>query len=1118
MLRLHFSNRLPALTAKLLSELQVSERGVFDVDDIIVPNLAVRRSLQLSIAASNGICANVQFDNLGRWLWRMVARVIPDVDTESPFHPASLVWHVLSILKDPAFTASHPRLVQYLAGADDIMRYELAANIAGLFDQYITYRSDWLEEWAAGTASVPALTGVAAADVLWQSALWRALLQRLDAADRHPRRRFIQALQRPETAAQLPKAVHIVALPSISPLHVEWLAALARHLHVHLYVLNPCAEYWAHIVDRRQLVRLRLRGEDAGHEVGNPLLAAWAGPTREYFSALINVFGDSQEDSGDDYVEPTAHTRLHRLQNSILHLEDLPPGSLVTEDPDRSVEIHVCHSMARQLEVVTDRLLSLFSAKDDASEAIRPSDVLIAVPDLEAAAPLVDAVFAALPDHRRIPYTITGRARTQTDTVARTVCDLLTVAASRLEADAVWALLDRPMVARRFGLDADRLEPMRDWIAASGFRWGLDDRHCARLQTRVSRRHTLDAGMDRLFLAYALPAGHMSPLWDELLPAPGVHDPNGEDLAALDAYVHVLSDFVHACATERTADDWARIMDAVLDNLVTPSPAGDDIEDLTQTRATLRELFTVMARAEPLALHPLSVVKAAIEGAFEDPARGGVPSGAVTVAALSSLRGLSFRVVCILGLDDGVFPRANRAVDFDLMNADKRPGDRQRRADDRNLFLDYVVATRDVLHLSYTGFSDRTNAVLPPSAVLSELLDVVVPAGAPPGLVGDERAQALRRSRDRIVIEHPLQPFSTAHFNAGDPRRLSHNAELANAVQTRLATVASLPPRVETDDEAEPGDDETVVDPQRPFYAEALSVHPMPRELTVADLAQFFRSPAAYFLERRLGITLTRAVEDLPIEEPLFQDWGRDRDLEQRVSRAAIAGEATERLRAYIEASPETPSGVLGSTVAQSVLDRAYGFAERVRPYQEGPPLPVHEAVLEFTIDGSPVSLTGIWSDLRPVGLFRYSHQAFRVATLLGTWIEHLLLTAVPPIGWSGQSHHLFYGELVRLAPVPQPYDLLKGLLEMYQTGLHEPLHFYPKTSFAYASADQNKRQKEARSTWVGSRFGGARGESLEPAYQLALRGEADPLDASFEALSIQILQPLIAAMHRSSP
>jgi len=140
------------------------------------------------------------------------------------------------------------------------------------------------------------------------------------------------------------------------------------------------------------------------------------------------------------------------------------------------------------------------------------------------------------------------------------------------------------------------------------------------------------------------------------------------------------------------------------------------------------------------------------------------------------------------------------------------------------------------------------------------------------------------------------------------------------------------------------------------------------------------------------------------------------------------------------------------------------------------------------------------------------------VATLLGTWIEHLLLTAVPPIGWSGQSHHLFYGELVRLAPVPQPYDLLKGLLEMYQTGLHEPLHFYPKTSFAYASADQNKRQKEARSTWAGSMFGGARGESLEPAYQLTLRGEADPLDASFEALSIQILQPLIAAMHRSSP
>ncbi|OXH82109.1 hypothetical protein CA830_38575, partial [Burkholderia multivorans] len=72
---------------------------------------------------------------------------------------------------------------------------------------------------------------------------------------------------------------------------------------------------------------------------------------------------------------------------------------------ERGIEVHVCHSLARQLEVLHDRLLGWF----DADPSLQPSDVLVAVADLAAAGPLIDAVFGtAGPGGARIPYRITG--------------------------------------------------------------------------------------------------------------------------------------------------------------------------------------------------------------------------------------------------------------------------------------------------------------------------------------------------------------------------------------------------------------------------------------------------------------------------------------------------------------------------------------------------------------------------------------------------------------------------------------------------------------------------------------------------------------------------------------
>jgi exodeoxyribonuclease V gamma subunit len=80
----------------------------------------------------------------------LIARVVPGVQAESPFDPAVLAWRIAAAFEEPAWRAGHERLAAYLQHSDAVMRYELATRLAGLFDQYITFRPEWLAAWSRG--------------------------------------------------------------------------------------------------------------------------------------------------------------------------------------------------------------------------------------------------------------------------------------------------------------------------------------------------------------------------------------------------------------------------------------------------------------------------------------------------------------------------------------------------------------------------------------------------------------------------------------------------------------------------------------------------------------------------------------------------------------------------------------------------------------------------------------------------------------------------------------------------------------------------------------------------------------------------------------------------------
>ena len=1129
MLRFHFSNRLESLTSILLTNTRGQTASVFAPLPIIVPTAAMQRYLTLEMAQRQGICANVQFDYLAQWLWRQLADRVAQPSDKAPYDARLLVWRVFAALSDPDWSAQYPRLAAYVAQADPMMCFALAQQMTLLFEQYLTYRPDWLEAWARGGTVAMGDAGEEQ-DQQWQSALWQHVCAAMASSPGNPAVSLAQALAAAPTASlDAADTVHVFALPTLAPLHLTLLQMLGQHVPIEVYLLNPCREYWFDVVNRRRLAYLatqapaRLRTQPLHHDEGNRLLAAWGQQTQAGLTALMEV--DSESAIDDAYFVENAHGNLlAHLQNAVLDLRDLASASIVLGDNDRSVEVHVCHSLSREIEVLHARLLGLFAVDD----APAPHDVLVVTPDIDAAAPLIDAIFGTAPRALQIPYTVTGRARTDTNAPARAFMDLLALAGSRCTVSDLFGVLQQPVVARRFGLGSDDLDQVREWLQRAGVHWALDGTHRASYGVPAVERHSVADGLARLIASYALP-GEVDQPFAGLLPAADIEGSAALSLGALAAFLEAVTALHRATATPLLAQRWGVVLAQALEQFLLP--AAQELEDLRELQDSLEQFDAQLRHSDTQQALPLELVRVALAELLDDPVRGGVPTGMVTFTSMQSLRNLPYRVICAIGLNDAAFPANTPRCEFDLMARQARPGDRQRRLDERNVFLDLLLSARHTLHLSYVGRSVRDNAVLPPSVLLSELLEYLIPAIAEDA----DSAAGLAQARARLVVEHPLQPFAEIAFNVtGDVRLRSFHSEYALALAQRQQALAlavagasavagpvaadmdtlaggaareagdavrddladESPAPEGEEDSGDDGDDLALAAVATPFFDAPLPPAPAHwHDVSLQQLLQFLSNPCRYLLEQRLGLTLPRAAETLEDDEPLLPVYTTGADLAQRLLPRLLEGADEASVRALALAGVELPTGALGDAWLTRELDAMTRFAGTVRQDLAPAVLRAHTVQVACDIDSQPWRLHAELDAVRASGLVQWRFDAMRPRDLLSAWLHHLVLCADTPDGVAAHSVWHARDGSYRLLPCPAATELLHSLLRLYAQGLRAPLYFFPKAAWAYIR--ESERRRAAESAWY-STSRKRHAENADPAYRLALRGLADPLGEGF--------------------
>ncbi|MHC1479105.1 exodeoxyribonuclease V subunit gamma [Frateuria aurantia] len=801
-----------------------------------------------------GIAAAMQFDLPSRFMWSAYRQVLGDatIPPQSPLDKAPLTWRLMRLLPECLPQEVFAPLRHFLADDPDLRkRHQLAERLADLFDQYQVYRADWLNDWAEGRDDLRSLRHgdlPVPPQQKWQPALWRALLADIDDPEQvqgrafvHPR--FVAALEAmAQPPAGLPRRIIVFGISSLPAQALEALAAMARFSQVVLCVHNPCQHHWGDIVEDKELLRHEYRRQQrrAGqfaatellHAQAQPLLAAWGKQGRDYIN-LLDRHDDPQRyrqhfDRIDVFEPPASGHLLGQLQDDIFDLRPLQESrdTWPAVDParDQSIQFHVAHSAQREVEILHDQLLAAFSA----DPSLRPRDIIVMVPDIQTYAPAIQAVFGQYPrgEARHVPFTIADQGVRGQRPLSIALEQLLQLPTGRLAASDVLDLLDAAPLRERFGIAAQDLPQLRQWLQGAGIRWGLDAAQRTALGQQAGlEQNTWDFGVRRLLLGYASA--------DEAFAGIEPYaDIGGLDAALLGPLIDLLQALrepLQQLAETHAPEAWGKIFRQLLERFLRPVDAQDQalLDQLLGSLDDWLELCRTAGLQDPLSL------AVAREGWLGSLDQGGLSqrflSGAVNFCTLLPMRTIPFRQVCLLGMNDGDYPRSQTPMDFDLMAGDYRPGDRSRRDDDRYLLLEALLSARDRLYVSWVGRSIRDDSERPASVLVGQLRD---------HLAAGWRCVDDGDLLETLTTVHPLQAFSRRYFESR-PGWFTHAGEWASVHQpvTGDAVAGALP-----------------------AWAD-------PPPLSLDRLQGFLADPVRAFFQQRLGIYLDQYGEELQDDE-----------------------------------------------------------------------------------------------------------------------------------------------------------------------------------------------------------------------------------------------------------
>ncbi len=1052
MLYIHTSNQLEQLKNQYATVVKSPLNDVFKAETVVVQNAGMARWLSMEMAQTSGVSANTEFLFPAEFMWGLLRLVSPEIPEHSQCAPDTLRFHIYEELSNNF--DDYPELHHYIVNEintdesnqespndrenknslNQLNAWELSYQSARLLDQYLFYRSEWIQTWESDSANQNKHWSDH-----WQARLWnrcvkdKNLLHWLALQEQFSEN--IEAID----SSLLPERISFFSMSALSPGYVELLGGIAQKTDIHIFIINPCEEvYWGDV--RSPKTHSKLDKElQAYTEIGNPLLASLGKQGQDFIDKLLEIpHQEILTISEEENLQ--SNTLLTQIQHDIFNLE-APILKNNLEQFDGSIQFNSCHTAMREVEVLHDQIL----AQLDADEDLAPSDIVVMMPDIEKYAPYIESVFSSSiaanivgKKEQKLPFSIADRDPQNIFKIIQALNKLFTLPDSRFDVEAVFELLEYDDIRTHFGLDQDQLNYCRELARATNIRWGISAKSRQKNGLPNTEEHTWKYALDRMLLGYSLSNSVTDTGADEqlfksnrnldLLAYAEIEGSNALILANFKKFTDTIFAINNWQNKSFTLDKWLTKTTKLIQQL---SPENSDQQRIFKALADLQLKANLAVFNQELSF---VVYQKMLQQCLSEISTNEKYLGyGITFCALVPMRSVPFKIVALMGMNDGEFPRQETRPSFDLMANDVRKGDRSRRDEDRYLFLESLLAARVKLIISYIGQSIKDNTDLAPSVLVSELLDTVTINS---GIKATE-----------WIVKHPLQAFSTRYFSSEKQEKhplFSYASQYLklDSKQTQVTSDAFIISPLETLDDEH-------------------------KHLTLNELINFYKNPARAFLQSRFSIQTYDNDKELKIREPFEIESFKDRDIRNLILTAY--SDCTDN-HLIARAKGLLPYGQIGAEIYAKEKHTVEVFEEQIPDLE-------HYADQQILLSIGEFQISAKFNQLTHLG--RYVKQVSKpyVGDYIGMWLTHLCLNAY--VSSNSDDALLTNSEFhspeksFQLHQVDDAQQQLQLLLDYYWQGLHFPLTFFPKTSFALFSKNGNENITDMSNKWNGTQFHG---------------------------------------------
>lgn len=368
----------------------------------------------------------------------------------------------------------------------------------------------------------------------------------------------------------------------------------------------------------------------------------------------------------EEYNEPKGNSFLAAVQKEVLYLEEAP------KTPDDSVQIHAASSKMNEVKALKETLLRM---------GCKSNEVLVLAPDIADYAPYIHAVFQGSYD-----YAIFDLELSEESLLAKGLKLLLKLPALDFAMDAVLDLFSFSNFLEKFRLTQEQAHEMGRWVKKARMLYGLD-------------------GLDRLLQAL-ISIPEEKELYLDFTDVP---------LLAKLVEIFLLLKEKLDLSQDRSVVEWMAFFSSLAETFFAIGSEDELLLRNFRAHPRVQDLIFSYESIERI----LNSILNKKSGSFQ----GGVLH-AIRFASLSTGSSIPSKTICLLGLEEDLFPRKEKRLSIAPEAKEYQPS---KMDEDRYLFLELLLSARENFLLFYTKVDAEDGKEKEASSVLLELSHLGVP-------------------------------------------------------------------------------------------------------------------------------------------------------------------------------------------------------------------------------------------------------------------------------------------------------------------------------------------------------------------------------------------------------